>query len=123
DHLVEVHAYHGVTVDQRLELGDHRVQLDLPAPGGHALPVTRQPCLKIVLAIRQPATLTPHVPSRRLNSCGSSHMGIRHGRLTNQHWRLLTCGLHIPERTHRASITAGDADTPCGFLSQSVDPV
>jgi hypothetical protein len=86
-------------------------QLNLPAPGSHALPVTRQPCLKVVLAVRQPAALTPHVPSRRLNSRGSSRKGIRHGRLTNQHWRLLTCGLRVSGWTHGASITARDART------------
>ena len=80
DHLAEVHAHHRVAVDQSLELGEHRVQRDPLTLGRYAFPVAGQPCLKVILVIRQPAALTPHVPSCGVNSRGSSRKGIRHGR-------------------------------------------
>jgi hypothetical protein len=79
DHLAQVHAHHRVAVEQGLELGEHRVQRYLTL-GRYALPVTGEPCLKLILVIRQPAALTPNVPGRGVNSRSSSRKGIRHGR-------------------------------------------
>jgi hypothetical protein len=76
DHLAEVHAHHRVAVDQLLELGEHRVQRNVPAPDRNALAVSGQPSLKVTLVIRQPATLAPRVPSRGV----TSRKRIRHGR-------------------------------------------
>jgi hypothetical protein len=57
----EGESHHGIAVDQRLELGQHRVQHGLPALGRYSLAVAGQPVLERVLAARQPASPTPRV--------------------------------------------------------------
>ena len=46
---------HRVAVDQGLELGQHRARRNLPDLGRYAFLVAGQPCLKVILLIRQPA--------------------------------------------------------------------
>ena len=62
DHLRDVHAHHGIGIDQLLELGEHRMQRDLCAFGFHPLAVTSKPSLQALVIPRQPARPAPHIP-------------------------------------------------------------
>ena len=43
DHLIDVHAHHGIGVDQLLELGEHGMEHDLLASGFHPFAVAVEP--------------------------------------------------------------------------------
>ncbi len=43
DHLIDVHAHHGIGVDQHLELGEHGMEYDLLTAGFHPFAVAVEP--------------------------------------------------------------------------------
>ena len=61
DHLLNVHAHHGIRVDQLLKLGEHGMQHDGLTPSIHPLPVSGKPRLQQVLVLGQPAGPAPHI--------------------------------------------------------------
>ena len=65
DHLLEIHADHGIGRDQLLELDYHRMQLGRLRSRLHSAPQPGEPFLKRVLVGRQPASHP--VPHDRAN--------------------------------------------------------
>ena len=78
DNLVQVHAHHGIGVDQLPELGEHGMEHDLLAPALRPLAVAVEPRLQIVLVLRQPTGPAPDVHGMRMSRHAGNYRRLPH---------------------------------------------